>query len=145
EDIGAAAGDPLLVAMHRAVPRYGQARDDYEIFTALAERLGFAREFTEGRSPRQWLPHIYQPTRPVLHDRGYDAPDFEQFWAEGELLLPTLPWNGGPLRDFRRDPEAAPLPTPSGRIEIVSETIAGFGYADCPGHPTWLPPRTAAG
>jgi biotin/methionine sulfoxide reductase len=32
------------------------------------------------------------------------------------------------------------LPTPSGRIEIVSERIAGFGYPDCPGHPVWLPP-----
>ena len=30
------------------------------------------------------------------------------------------------LRAFRRDPEAHPLPTPSGRIEIASETIAGF-------------------
>ena len=35
-------------------------------------------------------------------------------------------------------PTATPLPTPSGRIELFSETIAGFGYADCPGHPTWL-------
>jgi predicted metal-dependent enzyme (double-stranded beta helix superfamily) len=33
------------------------------------------------------------------------------------------------------------LPTPSGRIEICSERIAGFGYADCPGHPVWLEPR----
>src|SRR5205085_2714440 len=32
EDIGAAAGDPLLVAMHRAVAPFGEARDDYEIF-----------------------------------------------------------------------------------------------------------------
>jgi biotin/methionine sulfoxide reductase len=23
---------------------------------------------------------------------------------------------------------------------VFSATIAGFGYADCPGHPTWLPP-----
>jgi biotin/methionine sulfoxide reductase len=42
------------------------------------------------------------------------------------------------LQDYRADPEAHPLSTPSGRIEIYSETIAGFGYADCPGHPVWL-------
>ena len=72
--------------------------------------------------------------------RGDDAPSFEEFWAAGELTLPTLPWDGGMLRDFRRNPEAAPLPTPSGRIEIASATIAGFGYSDCPGHPAWLPP-----
>src|SRR5438445_708272 len=40
EDIGAAAGDPLLVAMHQAVAPYGEARDDHEIFAGLAERLG---------------------------------------------------------------------------------------------------------
>jgi biotin/methionine sulfoxide reductase len=58
----------------------------------------------------------------------------------GELSLPVQPSDGGIVRDFRRDPGRAPLPTPSGKIEIASATIAGFGYADCPGHPAWLPP-----
>ena len=44
------------------------------------------------------------------------------------------------LRRFRADPEGAALKTPSGRIEIFSERIDGFGYDDCPGHPVWLPP-----
>ena len=44
------------------------------------------------------------------------------------------------FEDFRRDPERHPLKTPSGRIEIVSEAVAGFDYADCPPHPTWIPP-----
>ncbi|NIP72913.1 MAG: hypothetical protein GWO16_07715, partial [Gammaproteobacteria bacterium] len=44
------------------------------------------------------------------------------------------------LGDFRADPAAHPLGTPSGRIEIFSETIAGFGYDDCPGHPAWMEP-----
>ena len=48
---------------------------------------------------------------------------------------------GPSSRPFREDPDAAPLGTPSGRIEIFSETIDGFGYDDCPGHPVWLPPR----
>jgi biotin/methionine sulfoxide reductase len=140
EDIGGSAGDPLLVAMHRAVEPFAEARDDHAIFAGLAERLGFAAEFTEGRSPRQWLEQIYEPTRRALIARDDDAPDFEEFWAAGELILPTLPWDGGMLRDFRRDPDASPLPTPSGKIEIASATIAGFGYSDCPGHPAWLPP-----
>jgi biotin/methionine sulfoxide reductase len=143
EDIGAAAGDPLLVAMHKAVERYAEARDDHEIFAGLAERLGFAQAFTEGRSPRQWLASIYEPTRLALRERGLAAPDFEAFWEAGELILPTLPWSGGPLRDFRRNPDAAPLRTPSGKIEITSATIAGFGYPDCPGYPAWLSPSEA--
>jgi biotin/methionine sulfoxide reductase len=145
EDLGAAAGDPLLVAMHRAVPSYREARDDYDIFAGLAARLGFAAEFTEGRSARQWLQYLYEATRRQLQAHGADAPDFEEFWEAGELPLPTLPWDGAIVRAFRRDPTAAPLPTPSGKIEIASATIASFGYSDCPGHPAWLPPAEGAG
>jgi biotin/methionine sulfoxide reductase len=145
EDIGGTAGDPLLVAMHQAVTPCGSARDDHAIFTGLADRLGFAQAFTEGRTVREWLEHLYEPTRRALADRGVNAPSFAEFWEDGELVLPTLPWDGGPVREFRRDPDRAPLPTPSGRIEIVSETISGFSYADCPGHPTWMPPVEAVG
>ncbi|MGC2521926.1 MAG: molybdopterin-dependent oxidoreductase [Stellaceae bacterium] len=145
DDIGGSAGDPLLVAMHWAVEPYGEALDDHAIFAGLAERLGFAEQFTEGRSPRQWLAQIYEPTRRALVGREVDAPDFEEFWARGELTLPLLPWHGGIVRDFRHNPEAAPLPTPSGRIEITSAAIAGFGYPDCPGHPAWLPPHEGDG
>jgi biotin/methionine sulfoxide reductase len=144
EDIGGSPGDPLLVAMHRAVAPYGQARDDYDIFAELAQRLGIADRFTEGRSARQWLSHLYEPTRAALLARRNDAPGFEQFWGAGELVLPTLPWDGGIVRAFRRDPVATPLPTPSGKVEIASAAIAGFAYADCPVHPAWLPPDEAA-
>jgi biotin/methionine sulfoxide reductase len=145
EDIGAADGDRLLVAMHRAVAPYKEARDDHDICAGLAERLGFADKFTEGRSPRQWLEQIYEPTRRALAERGVNAPDFKEFWEDGELVLPTREWDGGIVRAFRRDPLSAPLPTPSGRIEIASATIAGFDYADCPGHPAWLQPADGAG
>jgi biotin/methionine sulfoxide reductase len=145
EDIGASEGDPLLVAMHRAVAPYGEARDDHEIFAGLAERFGIAEAFTEGRTARQWLEQIYESTRRALAERGVNAPAFDEFWEGGELILPILPWDGGILRAFQRDPDAAPLPTPSGRIEIASAAIAGFGYADCPGHPAWLPSVEGAG
>ncbi len=145
EDIGAAASDPLLVAMHRAVVRYREARDDYDIFAGLAERLGFGEKFTEGRSARDWLEYLYGSTRRALQARGVAAPDFNLFWETGELLLPTLSWDGGIVRAFRRDPDAAPLPTPSGKVEIASRTIQSFDYEDCRGHPTWLPPSDGVG
>ena len=44
------------------------------------------------------------------------------------------------MDDFRKDPDVNPLATPSGRIEIFSDTISGFDYDDCPGHPVWLEP-----
>jgi biotin/methionine sulfoxide reductase len=144
EDIGGSAGDPLLVAMHRALAPYREARDDHTVFVGLAERLGVADTFTEGRTPRQWLEHLYEPSRRMLAERGINAPSFDEFWEAGEIALPTEAWDGGPVRAFRRDPETNPLPTPTGKIEIASATIAGFGYPDCPGHPVWRPPVDGA-
>jgi biotin/methionine sulfoxide reductase len=145
EDIAASPGDPLLVAMHRAVPPYGAARDDYEIFAELARRLGITESFTEGRSAREWLRHLYEPTRRALLASSADAADFDEFWEAGELVLPALPWDGGIVRAYRRDPEGAPLPTHSGKVELASATIAGFEYEDCPGCPAWLPPSEGIG
>ena len=140
EDIGSSATDPLMIAMHKLAEPYGEARDDYAIFTALARRLGKEEAFTEGRSAGDWLRHLYAPVQQALAAQGLPAPDFDEFWRQGELQLPSAPDDGGMLRAFRDDPDGCKLPTPSGRIEIFSQTIAGFGYADCPGHPAWLAP-----
>jgi biotin/methionine sulfoxide reductase len=139
DDIGAAGTDPRLVAMRRALDPIGEARDDFDIFAELSRRLGVEQAFTEGRNSRQWLAHLYEPTRRALLDAGWDAPDFDEFWRRGELALPSSPDDGGFLRAFRNDPVGKKLPTPSGKIEIYSQTIAGFGYEDCPAHPAWLP------
>jgi biotin/methionine sulfoxide reductase len=138
DDIGAAATDQRLIAMRRAVDPVGEARDDFDIFAALSRRLGVEQAFTEGRDTRQWLAHLYEPTRRALADAGRDAPDFDEFWRRGELALPPAPDDGGFLRAFRNDPINNKLPTPSGKIEIHSKAIAGFGYDDCPPHPAWL-------
>lgn len=143
EDIGGTPTDPLLVAMHRVLPAAGQARDDYDIFTALAERLGRREAFTEGRDARAWLEYLYERTRATLREQGHEAPDFATFWQLGEWRLPQQPDDGGILRAFCADPLLHPLPTPSGKIQISSPRLASFGYADCPGHPAWLAPVDA--
>ena len=138
EDIGANGNDPLMIAMKAVAQPYGEARDDYAIFADLAQRLGMREAFTQGRDVRQWLEHLYEPARAALAEQGHDAPSFATFWERGEVELPQRPDDGGFLRRFRDDPAGHPLATPSGRIEIVSERIASFGEADCPGHPVWL-------
>jgi len=45
------------------------------------------------------------------------------------------------INAFRANPDGAPLPTPSGKIEIFSAKIASFGYENCPGHPVWREPQ----
>ena len=138
DDIGGNGNDPLLTPMQRIAEPFGEARDDYAIFADLAARLGAEQAFTEGRNVRQWLEHLYEPTRAGLAARGDPAPGFAEFWNGPGLDLPQQEDDGGKQRAFRTDPEAAPLATPSGRVELFSSTIAGFGEADCPGHPTWL-------
>ncbi len=138
DDIGAADRDPMMIAMKRLIEPVGEARDDYEIFADIAERLGKRGEFTENRSSREWLVFLFETTRAALAAAGHPALDFETFWEKGELRLPVKPDDGGPARAFRTDPDANPLPTPSGKIEIFSETIESFGYDDCRGHPCWF-------
>jgi len=117
----------------------GDARNDFDIFAALAGRLGFRDAFTEGRGEMEWLRHLYDVYRQQASRFGIERPDFEGFWQAG--------YRGGPrarpLRSAVRlscRPEGRPLKTPSGRIEIYSERVASFGYDDCPGHPTWMEP-----
>ncbi len=141
DDIGAADRDDLMIAMKKLIEPVGEARDDYEIFSDLARHLGKLEAFTENRTSREWLAFLFDTTRTALAAGGHEAPDFNRFWEEGELRLPLRPDEGGPARAFRQDPSAFPLQTPSGKIEIFSQTIEAFGYDDCGGHPRWYPPR----
>lgn len=139
-DIAVTHWEPLCVAMHQAISPVGESRPDYGIFTGLAERLGFADRYTEGRDEMDWIRHLWDQSRQRAAEAGFELPDFETFWDKGLHELPDPETPAVLLRGFRDDPEANPLSTPSGKIEIFSETIDGFGYDDCPGHPVWREP-----
>lgn len=140
EDIGFATRDRYMVAMRQVLPPHAGALDDYEIFSRLAKRLGCFETYTEGRDARAWVEHLYEDARPRAKAAGVDLPAFDDFWSQGILDLAQEGQYNNMLEMFRIDPEANPLSTPSGRIEIYSERIAQFGHADCPAHPTWLEP-----
>jgi biotin/methionine sulfoxide reductase len=139
-DIGAGSNDPFLIAMQQAVQPYEQARNDYEIFADIATALGAGDDFTEGRGEMDWLRHLYEGWCKTVTRAGGDVLSFKQFWQRGCVDVPQVEDDLGMLGAFRADPQRAPLRTPSGRIEIFSETIAGFGYDDCLGHPAWFEP-----
>ncbi len=138
-DIGGGSYDHFLTPMHKVVEPFAQSRDDYQIFSELSKRLGLHEKFTEGKDAMSWVKDIYETTRKNAAEAGVILPGFDEFWAGEQIDLKDQfsykPW---PIELFRKDPEKYPLTTPSGRIEIYSETIAGFNYDDCPGHPVWL-------
>ena len=138
DDIGYSNLERFMIAMKRVIDPVGLARDDYDIFSGLAERLGFADTYTEGRTSQQWLRQLYTE---CSDDRiGGSLPEFDAFWEEGLLDLCPKPVPVVMLEAFRNDPKLHPLRTPSGRIELFSEKLAGFGYSDCAGHAKWFEP-----
>ncbi|WP_108660262.1 molybdopterin-dependent oxidoreductase [Acuticoccus kandeliae] len=139
-DIGGSSRDPYLFAMKKVIEPVGEARDDAAIFTALAERLGYADAFTEGLDEMGWLARLYEVVARAGGQEGIAMPPFEAFWEAGLYEAPP-PAEPDILHGaFRADPAANPLATPSGKIELYSEAIGAMGYADCPPHPVWRAP-----
>ena len=139
-DITGANQDTYALAMRKAIDPVGEARDDFEIFTGLAARLGFKDKYTDGLDEMGWIKRMYGQWRERAEKVGVAMPDFDAFWTKGHAELPDRSEGTVFLKKFRDDPVAHPLSTPSGKIEIFSENIASFAYDDCPGHPAWFEP-----
>ncbi|MGB6088955.1 MAG: molybdopterin-dependent oxidoreductase, partial [Candidatus Binataceae bacterium] len=133
DDIGASARDRFIIAMKQAIPPVGEARDDFAIFGDLGERFGTRESFAEGRSTIEWLRHMYDTARERAATLAMEWPAFDEFWRRGYVEIPEVSEPHVIFGEFRADPNRNPLPTPSGRIEIFSEKIASYHYADCPG------------
>ncbi|GEL23466.1 dimethylsulfoxide reductase [Pseudonocardia sulfidoxydans NBRC 16205] len=141
DDFAAGAADPYVSAMVRAAQPPPGVRTDHTILAAVADKLGIADEFTEGRSEQEWVEHLYEQTRDRAARLGATLPTLDELRRVGTVALPQPPRTVAPYTALRADPAANPIATPSGRIEIFSDTIAGFGLPGCPGHPTWLEPK----
>lgn len=139
-DIGGSTRDRYVFAMHQALAPVGGSRNDFDIYRELSALGGYEEAYTEARDEMAWVRHIYDSMSRAWHDRGHEAPGFDAFWDQGYASIPEPERPFVLFEEFRQDPAAHPLRTPSGRIELYSEKIASFGYADCPPHPAWLAP-----
>jgi biotin/methionine sulfoxide reductase len=138
DDVGGNGNDDWIFWMEKVIDPVGEAKNDFDIFAGLAERLGAGDKFTEGRTSAEWIEHLYDR----FHSRHPDYPTLAELQETGHFQSPEdwVPPNPSQIVAFRNDPVGSALKTPSGRIELYSETIEGFGYADCPPHPSWLEP-----
>nr|WP_279894895.1 molybdopterin-dependent oxidoreductase [Nicoletella semolina] len=126
-----------IFPMKQIVEPQFEAKNDYDIFAELAQRAGRFAEFTEGKTEMEWLAEIYHTARQQAVNKhpNIAMPDFATFWQQNQPMafMPTeesTTWVK--FADFRQNPTAYPLATPSGKIEICSETIANMQYLNCP-------------
>jgi len=122
-----------IVYQHKIVEPVGEARTDFEIFKGLSKRLGFYDRHIMGmESEDAWLRKLFSMSDVKM--------TYDEFRKAGIYKLPVNETPYVAFEDFRRDPKANPLKTPSGKFEIYSETIANYKYADCPPTPQWIEP-----
>ena len=120
EDIIFTESNYLLYSQQAIQPLYS-ARNDYDIFRELSDRLGFEAQFSAGMDAKQWLSHFLEVS---------EVEDIESFKNSGIYFGHNQLRVG--LADFRDDPNENRLDTPSGKIEIRSARFAQTGFSSMP-------------
>jgi molybdopterin guanine dinucleotide-containing S/N-oxide reductase-like protein len=133
-DIQGAYGHYFLQYSHQAIEPVGESRSNVWLFGQLAQRMGFDEECFRD-TPEEMIAQAL-----AIGDDGHSAnPQMEH------ITLAELKQKGHVPLAMHRDPESKPfqpfasgaVPTPSGKIELYSETLAAMGLDPLPG---FVPP-----
>ncbi|HEY4437585.1 MAG TPA: selenate/tellurate reductase subunit YnfE [Lelliottia sp.] len=94
----------------------------YWIMSEVAKRLGpdVYQKFTEGRTQEEWLKLLYAK----MLEKDPKLPSYEALKEMGIYKRKDPNGHFVAYKKFRDDPEANPLKTPSGKIEIYSSQLA---------------------
>ncbi|UWQ12163.1 molybdopterin-dependent oxidoreductase [Aliiroseovarius crassostreae] len=131
---GGTYSNDRVYAMKKVIEPIADSKPDYEIFEGLADKLGLWAQFTDSEDKMYHIKLAYEAS-----GAAKDLP-FEEFWEKGYARMPVpaeaRKWTRHGA--FYDDPEANPLHTSSGKIEMFCDTIASFELEDCPGMPMWM-------
>lgn len=110
----------------KCIETVGESKADLEIYTEMADRLGIKDVYTEGNTEDDLLRKLYALTNIPM--------SYEEFKEKGYYVWPTLPdyKPSKQLKLFYEDPANNPIETPSGKIEIFSQTLFDYYGADNP-------------
>ncbi len=117
-------GDEVIIMPRIAAPPW-ETKSDYNICAGLSERFGLRQEYTQGRDEKGWIEwaiDLYRSTR----FPGIPSLDELEKENTGVYSRPVTD-PAVAFRDFRKDPAANPLNTPSGKVELFSERLFRMG------------------
>lgn len=131
---GGTYSNDRVYAMKKVIEPVGESLPDYEIFEGLADKLGLWAQFTDSEDKMYHIRQAYARCSAAEHT------SFEEFWDKGyaRMAVPDEARTWTRHGAFYQDPEANPLHTASGKIEMFCEDIARLELEDCPGMPMWL-------
>lgn len=132
--------DPTLIYMSQLFDPLGSAKNDFDIFSMLAARLGFEEHFSEGKNTTEWLQQLWANASECAIENEFALPSFDTFSQIGVFTVPKADEMRTGFQEFAADPKSHPLKTESGRITLSNSTIDAMKLDSCPGHPTWLTP-----
>ena len=115
--IGTGGDDGYMIAGQPCVSPKFERKTNYDAVALIAEAMGVGDQFTEGKTEEEWIQDLYEASR----EKSPDLPTYDDAMAQGVFIRPGKPKVG--LANFREDPQANPLGTPSGKIEIYSEAL----------------------
>jgi anaerobic dimethyl sulfoxide reductase subunit A len=129
-------GDEVILQPKLVEPP-GECKSDYRICVDIAERLGIGEAYTEGRDEKAWVEYCLNVYRSA---RFPELPTLDEFieknlgaWSK-PVAKPAIAFE-----DFRADPSAHPLNTPSGKIEIFSKQLYDLNNpAEIPAVPKYI-------
>lgn len=109
-----------MLASEKAEPFF-ESRPVFEICRDLAKRFGVEEAFSEGRDREAWLQYLMdtqlRESYPQLPATVAEARKMGIIRKEKSRDLPV------PMQEFREDPAGHPLGTPSGKIELYSQSL----------------------
>ncbi len=117
-----------VILMPKLIEPPFETKSDYRICAEIADRLGIGSAYTEGRNEREWVDHMLDIYRKRRFPQIPGIDEFEESNAGVYAVPVTEP--AVAFADFRKDPEASPLKTPSGKIEIFSKELYDMGRPD---------------
>jgi molybdopterin guanine dinucleotide-containing S/N-oxide reductase-like protein len=131
----------IIIYQKKCIEPLWESKPDWEIYKALAKRLGFLDEYTEGNSEEDWIKKVFN----ISSLPEYVS--YEEFKKKGYFVVP-LPqdykptisnrwyYEGRPcdsaynMNTRKGTDEAHLLATYSGKIEFVSQSLTKFDPND---------------